>query len=620
MAAAYAKTLEEDAEIISEQVVKIKKALKSLTQVDEVADSMLRSVFPDTTQTLRSTSSLLFIILFISASCCCFGFLFNYFYTQNCTVRTGVVPLFIDPIYYKDTFHSGDRRFCSAKTKQIVGADEGIIFTYPPEGNPYGSSTKWCSIDTIPCNEYGALRGVNDLCPSKEYFLLKEALPPFQPGVAPSCIDGKEFYVYNNTYFGGQIIVEEVPSCYSDSDVQGPKEISIDYLECESTITCVLNAMQYTGIAQIVTAVLFLFIRKLISSKGRAAWQAATYTNLIENKVPKRDLLSVAFSKTNDVVPDDQLVSDPEVSKEKVEVKNEENKENSVLEKIALFVIKQVAPRSQYTSRGSLSSAIFLLWFVGASCALFVCLMYYQLVGLCTEDYVLTTTAGDEDLYRQAFTGGGKTICSSQVMLPKVYDVNYTLIEPIRHDSDVSESFTAYCLLPGFTCKDYGSALNIERCSSGCDETFKCEESSFSDVLVSFVQCTPVEEALMQSIQFTLFGQTLFLGIYFLIALIKQKGLIVLISLKSYTDLWQNIKPEGDEEEEGEGEEVTEVKDEKENGQQDVEETSKAEKAANFVLHTVVSFMLTVDSVILLHYASALLNNTHSSFFFCFFC
>jgi hypothetical protein len=117
--------------------------------------------------------------------------------------------------------------------------------------------------------------------------------------------------------------------------------------------------------------------------------------------------------------------------------------------------------------------------------------------------------------------------------------------------------YNTQCLLNGLTCADYGGIGTSQCDSTKCDEkmTPKCSEEAVNGaVLVEYATCIDTPTALMTAIQFTIYAETFVLAIFFLFRLSAKNGLRILLVPKTYFELWNNVAPPMDDQEEGEEE------------------------------------------------------------------
>jgi hypothetical protein len=342
-----------------------------------IATKLLRTVVPDSIYNLFGIAGLSFTAWFVAVSCVVFGVLFWYFYTQNCTLKSAVVPNVPEFSVY-DAFNSKSQYICNAKL--AVPGELGAVFSPLPMDSSVNKQVQafYCQLGNIPCSAYGRFQ--SSLCVSTQ---------------CSNEINGNE--VTENCFIG-----TDSSHSLSNSAFSVNADLSVEYLLCLDTSTALVNAMQYTSLCQFVAVLIFLYFWR-VSNRGMGSiFTKEAYVNILGHK--KRKVQHVP-TKENDLSNEsDKQEQEPQPQSERL----------TFMEHVADMLLKSSAPKSKYRFLGK-SSFTFVAWYLTATGALLGFLLWYFIVGSCSPKLATVSSDLSGDDYVAAFATAGKTICSTKL-------------------------------------------------------------------------------------------------------------------------------------------------------------------------------------------------------------
>ena len=131
--------------------------------VDRTANSVLRTTAPETTRKLKGYSSLTFLLWYICISAVTFAALFWYFYSNNCSFRSEIIPNLQDYSFY-DSYGSGRNYLCNSRIAMVRPALESW---FTGEKSPRATNshtlpteriTFYCLLGNFGDKDYGKFR------------------------------------------------------------------------------------------------------------------------------------------------------------------------------------------------------------------------------------------------------------------------------------------------------------------------------------------------------------------------------------------------------------------------------------------------------------------------------
>ena len=573
---------------IREQVVKVeddaasrkretlrRMALERVKYADLTANKILRITSPKTKYTLSGFNSYSFLFWYIAVSFTVFAVLFWEFYTQSCSVRSEIIPNTRD-LQSFDIYNSGRNYLCNAKF--MLDIPVGLVFTGPFDG-PFENKvgTAYCQLGNIPQSDMAKLRsdlcsyvGIHPVGPLLSYTLnsttnvfTTEMLdtPPVLYGQKFNCEDGldlarthsvKDIGPYSNSYYVGS-----------------RPALSIEYVSCEATSTCLINTIQYTTACQFVAVGIFFLLWKIAdflkkfyevedgnfgcnsdASKTIEAVDIERHYAIQDETVevvasPDSSTCAFSFSTTatEEAVISTAIVTEEFVSEELEETNYQQllgSGEQAVplIDQAASTLLRSTAPRSTYKFSGAWAVA-FVAWYVIGVLATLGSLLWYFIEGGCVVQRRLVSRNLGSDFYTSSFNTKGNHLCNSRYSeADSIWaKSNYPFTAP---PSDLT--FKYPCVLDGLSCSsDYGG-VGSSLCSSiECDDSVLCANSTqMAEVEVEYTSCIDLYVAIMTAIQFTVCAETIALAVYFLVYLLCNNGFSVLLERKTYYGLWRN--------------------------------------------------------------------------------
>lgn len=492
--------------------------------------TLLHTTAPESTHKFEKIStSVPFIFWFIGVSCGIFGGLFYYFYHSGCNVNSIIVSNSPDKSIY-DVFNEERTYLCNARLAYKTA--QNICFSgLDIPGKPL--PPLYCQLGNIPCSALGSFR--SDLCSSTR--CSTDFWGPFSCDAA-----------LNHSKLTA---LGPLPDGYTQ--IAQSNIISVEYITCEPISTSLVNAFQYTALAQLIGTMLFLFLLKLYQRGPAALIKYDTYSNILENKEHKRTI-TIPKTVSNDI--EFAKCSPAEITIEPF-VENNITK-NDLLESLATTLLLNAAPKSQYRLKGC-RAGIFIIWYVFSLCAIFGVLMWYFIDGGCSVQRTNVPKDLPSDYYRSTFASDGIKICSSKGSSFTPQAMGFPNYEDTSHHMD--------CLLNGLTCDDYGG-VGTSLCTVSCNSTRNCDQLKDASVLIETTNCISLPIALMSAIQFVFIGETVVLMVFFLIYTVSgDEGWKALMKTSTYMNLWNNLKPAEDSDNESE----------EENGEEENENVCKEE-------------------------------------------
>ena len=157
-----------------------------------------------------------------------------------------------------------------------------------------------------------------------------------------------------DTFFDGQFV-----------DVQS--SVAVEYISCEATSTCLMNAIQYTLLLQLLATLLFFVVKTAIE-------EGPTYSNALANKShTKREYRRPAEGSGNagevDLAPIEEIRMRTEP-----EEQQEMQPRLSFIDNLAKLLLKTTAPKSKYQMTGSYSFAF--RWYFAKYLCIAVLVLY----------------------------------------------------------------------------------------------------------------------------------------------------------------------------------------------------------------------------------------------------
>jgi hypothetical protein len=132
--------------------------------LDRLANSALRTTAPDTTRKLQGLSSYTFLVWYVAASSVSLAALFWYFYTQNCSFRSEIIPNLYDYSFY-NSYGSGRNYLCNTRIAMTRPVMESWYTAAPePKSNnglsvtPIERITFYCLLGNFKASDYGKFR------------------------------------------------------------------------------------------------------------------------------------------------------------------------------------------------------------------------------------------------------------------------------------------------------------------------------------------------------------------------------------------------------------------------------------------------------------------------------
>ena len=485
---------------------------------------MLRIPAPETTHQLAGVTAYSYVVWFVSLSCGVFGFLFYYFHVHNCNINSIVVANLHDKSLYK-AYNSGTNYLCNARMAFPAQTFHKSVLN---GFSDHALSDLYCQLGDMPCDTYGRFR--EDLCSSTRCSatIVNMVYDPMTQQTT-SIISEESYNCLESMVYDGGFDSRAYPS----------NMISIEYVSCEAVSTSLINALQYTTLAQLIGTILFLFVCKICSRFDlKVLCESSTYFNVLENRVVKHHDSPEDVSDRKDVeMVTQSLETSPEDSPLNVpDTTVDGGGLTDLVEHAAVALLRGVAPKSQYKLRGWWAGS-FIFWYFASMAVVFSVLLWYFLEGGCTNQ--MTNTAKDlsASFYKEQYASGGNHLCSSKAA---TYSPSYTMGAVIPKDV----SFRVPCLLKGMTCDDYAGIGTGNCVDKACDPHSHCEDFPASSVFIEYTQCIDLPVALMSAIQYAFIAETIALALYFLVRLVITKGVSVLVQSATYMDLWNNMIPE----------------------------------------------------------------------------
>lgn len=345
--------------------------------------------------------------------------------------------------------------------------------------------------------------------------------------------------------FGNRIEAPYTQQFTQRVDIQS--SISVEYITCDDTSTCLINALQYTALLQLVSVIVFFIFYSIFENGLSVLIKPNTYTNALLNKKHGEQKPSVVESSVELMETEIQPIDVDRGTLENAD--NQKRTSAKLADQLAQLLLKAVAPKCRYVLHAT-TSWIFILWYLVATFGLMAVLLWYFIDGGCSS--IVTTIPKNlgSDQYLASFASNGNHLCSSKgsLWLTDILTGRYTF----KGDA----TFHVSCLLSGLTCEAYGG-IGTSQCSNSdgfCSNTSSlqtCSDLPLAFVEVEYTKCISLPVAIMSAIQYTFFAEFIVLGLFFLVIQVLEKGVGILLDSNTYYNLWNNVSyTEGDSNEE----------------------------------------------------------------------
>lgn len=235
---------------------------------------------PETTHRFAGVSAVAFVFWFVALSCGVFGYLFFYFHSNNCSINSVVVANLEDKSRY-DLYNSGTNYLCNARMPLVGTSISFHRSSFSSTGANVLSdvtvlSDVYCQLGNIPCESHGKFR--SDLCSSTRC------------GVTKGVYNDQTLVSTSEIVYNCMDAMMPNPTGFYGFQGRNPTNIlAVEYVSCEAVSTSLMNALQYTMLAQLIGTMLFLFLLKTCAKGLSALREASTYFNVLENRVVHRE-------------------------------------------------------------------------------------------------------------------------------------------------------------------------------------------------------------------------------------------------------------------------------------------------------------------------------------------
>jgi hypothetical protein len=232
----------------------------------------------------------------------------------------------------------------------------------------------------------------------------------------------------------------------------GASSVKIEYSTCIDVPNALMSAIKFTSISEVFVLALFFFTYTAYKRGIGSLLISSTYMDLWSNVKHDSDTEEGEVEDFSNIESTSELAV--AVTEDISELKDIVSHPLHILPHSANHVFATAAPRSTIKfdlDKEKCLSLLFIIWFVGSSCAMFSSLFWYFYTNSCVVSTVVSDNSQNEDFYSNLYLESASTgvyFCSSKLQSQ--------FLNPAQQFTYIQQ-YTLECLLPGMTPDNFAS-------------------------------------------------------------------------------------------------------------------------------------------------------------------